>query len=106
MRSRWKNSYLSVALYRAVVYLSGDKNSVTKQNMFSIEKRQSLSSRSTSILPFLLHKILWVHDGRKYRSVYITPSMFGHKLGSFITTRVRCVYKRKKKKKNKKKNKK
>ena len=95
MRSRWKNSYISPALYYSFIY------DWQKDSFLFLEKSSSLSSRSTTILPFFLHKILFLSDGKKHRSLYVDHNMLGHKIGEFISTRVRCVYRRKKKKKKK-----
>jgi ribosomal protein S19 len=100
MRSRWKHSYISTSFYNAVVYGS------SKTQLLSADKVRSTSSRSNYVLPFLFHKILWVHDGLKYHNVYVKPKMYGHKIGEYFATRIRCVYKRKKKKKDSRKRKK
>lgn len=55
MRSRWKNSYVSVVLYNSVVH---SDNGMTKKKVSFLDKCASFSSKSTCLLPFFLHKIL------------------------------------------------
>ena len=38
-------------------------------------------SRSSTIFPEMVGHTIAVHDGRKHVPVYVTESMFGHKLG-------------------------
>ena len=44
-------------------------------------------SRSSTIFPEMVGHTIAVHDGRKHVPVYITESMFGHKLGEFSPSR-------------------
>ena len=54
------------------------------------------TSRSTTVLPFLIGKIVKLHNGKFYISIKVTEEMIGHKLGEFVPTRLRHVYKKKK----------
>ena len=54
------------------------------------------TSRSTTVLPFLIGKTVKLHNGKFYISIKITEEMIGHKLGEFVPTRLRHVYKKKK----------
>ena len=54
------------------------------------------TSRSTTVLPFLIGKTVKLHNGKFYISIKVTEEMIGHKLGEFVTTRLRHVYKKKK----------
>jgi small subunit ribosomal protein S19 len=54
------------------------------------------TSRSTTVLPFLIGKTVKLHNGKFYISINITEEMIGHKLGEFVPTRLRHVYKKKK----------
>ena len=54
------------------------------------------TSRSTTVLPFLIGKTVKLHNGKFYISIIVTEEMIGHKLGEFVPTRLRHVYKKKK----------
>jgi len=54
------------------------------------------TSRSTTVLPFLIGKTVKLHNGKFYISIKVTEEMIGHKLGEFVPTRLRHVYKNKK----------
>ena len=54
------------------------------------------TSRSTTVLPFLIGKTVKLHNGKFYISIKVTEEMIGHKLGEFVPTRLRHVYKKKK----------
>jgi small subunit ribosomal protein S19 len=85
-RSVWKGPFLDLALFKQV------KNS----------KFVRTRSRASTILPFMLGKTIGVYNGKKYISVKITEEMLGFKLGEFIMTRLRHVYKKNKTKGKKK----
>jgi len=55
----------------------------------------------------MLGKTIGIYNGKKYISIRITEDMLGFKLGSFVMTRLRHIYKKfnKKNKKQGKKNK-
>ena len=55
------------------------------------------TSRSTTVLPFLIGKTVKLHNGKFYISIKVTEEMIGHKLGEFVPTRLRHVYKKKNK---------
>jgi small subunit ribosomal protein S19 len=55
------------------------------------------SSRNSVVLPFLINRVVQVHNGKFFIPVTITEEMIGHKLGEFILTRLRHIYKKKKK---------
>jgi len=54
-------------------------------------------SRSSTILPSFVGKIIRVHNGKSFVSIKILEEMIGFKFGEFVTTRVRHVYKKRKK---------
>jgi small subunit ribosomal protein S19 len=54
------------------------------------------TSRSTTVLPFLIGKTVKLHNGKFYISIKVTEEMIGHKLGEFVPTRLRHIYKKKK----------
>jgi ribosomal protein S19 len=43
--------------------------------------------RNTTILPFFINKIFYIHNGNKFMWVRILPGMVGYKLGQFSFTR-------------------
>ena len=49
------------------------------------------TSRSTTVLPFLIGKTVKLHNGKFYISIKVTEEMIGHKLGEFVPTRLRHV---------------
>jgi len=54
------------------------------------------TSRSSVILPFLIGKSIQVYNGKFYIPLTITEEMVSHKIGEFIPTRLRHIYKKKK----------
>ena len=56
------------------------------------------TSRNSVILPFLIGKTINVHNGKFFLPLLINEDMLGHKLGEFILTRLRHIYKKKIKK--------
>jgi len=69
--------------------------------IFDLKNNNSLNtvkttSRSTTVLPFLIGKTVKLHNGKFYISIKVTEEMIGHKLGEFVPTRLRHVYKKKK----------
>lgn len=78
-RSVWKGPYLDLALFYAL-----------KSSKFL-----KTTSRSSTVLPCMLGKTISIHNGKKYIALKITNDMIGFKLGSFVSTRLRHVYKKK-----------
>lgn len=56
----------------------------TKKN---IKESIHIWSRSTTILPFFINKIFFIHNGNKFFWIRILPGMVGYKLGQFSFTR-------------------
>lgn len=77
-RSSWKGPFVDVSLLL-------DKRDVI--NTFS---------RNSVILPSFVNKIIRVHNGKSFVSLKIVEDMIGFKLGEFVSTRVRHIYKKKK----------
>ena len=71
-RSKWKSPYINYNLLKNI--LKGKK--IIKTN-----------SRSTIILPSFIGLTIMIHNGKKYKSLYIQETMVGHKLGEFAFTR-------------------
>ena len=44
-------------------------------------------SRRSMVIPKMIGLTLFVHNGRKHMSVFVTEDMIGHKLGEFAPTR-------------------
>jgi len=84
-RSIWKGPFINYNFFDEI--RSSSKNMIRT------------TSRNTVILPFLIGKPILVHNGKIFIPVYITEEMVGHKLGEFVATRLRHIYKEKKKKK-------
>lgn len=55
------------------------------------------TSRNSIILPFLIGQTIQLHNGKFFIPVFIREDMIGYKLGEFIPTRLRHIYKKKKK---------
>lgn len=59
----------------------------------------SSGCRASTVLPFMEGMSFNLYNGRKTKSINIVRSMFGYKLGSLITNKEICVFKRKQNKK-------
>ena len=81
-RSLWKGPYINESFFQEV-HLS--------------KKKIKTTSRSTVILPFLIGKTVQVYNGKFFIPITISEEMVGYKLGEFVLTRLRHVYKKKKK---------
>ena len=75
-RSLKKGPYVDPKLYKKV--MAGDGASTPIKT----------SARACTIIPEFVSKTFLVHNGRDFRSVYITENMVGHKLGEFAPTRI------------------
>ena len=80
------------------------KGPFIKENFFkniyiSDKKKIKTTSRDTLILPFLIGRTLQIHNGKFFIPISIREEMVGHKLGEFVNTRLRHIYKKKKTKK-------
>jgi ribosomal protein S19 len=69
----------------------------------SNKKRKPLYFKGELITPQLYGNEVEIYNGNKIVKLRITSEMGGEKLGSFITTRKPCIYKKKMKNKSKKK---
>lgn len=83
-RSLWKGPFISEKLFNDLY--------------FSKNKKIKTTSRNSLILPFLIGQTIQVHNGKFFIPVTIREEMVGHKLGEFVNTRLRHIYKKKKKK--------
>ena len=77
-RSLKKGPFVDFKLYRKVQRQldAGTKDPITTW------------ARACTIIPEFVSKTFLVHNGRDFRSVYITENMVGHKLGEFAPTRI------------------
>jgi small subunit ribosomal protein S19 len=83
-RSIWKGSYIDDTLFNKVQL--NDKNIYTK-------------SRNSVITELFLGKSIFVYNGMMYYKLLITENMLGKKLGEFILSKKKVVFKKKKNKK-------
>jgi small subunit ribosomal protein S19 len=79
-RSLWKGPFLDSSLINLV------------KKAKSSSKFLNTTSRTSIILPFLIGKTLRIHNGKNFILLKITDEMVGFKLGEFIPTRVRHLY--------------
>jgi ribosomal protein S19 len=77
-RSKWKGPYIK---------------------KLDFNKRLPLLSRNYEITSKIIGLICNVHSGKTLIKLSITDEMIGHKVGEFIPTRERFVFKKNKKKK-------
>jgi len=68
-----------------------------KKNRQKNKQKVKTTSRNSVILPFLVGKTIQVHNGKFYVPLVLNEDMVGHKIGEFIPTRLRHIYKIKKK---------
>ena len=82
-RSNWKGPFVDEIIFNEI-RLNNNKNFKT-------------TSRNSVILPFLIGRTVKVYNGKFFIPVFIREEMIGHRLGEFVPTRLRHVYKKKKK---------
>lgn len=68
------------------------KRGLTKQEKIFLEKLKKKGSvrthcRDMVILPEMVGKVVFVHNGKDFVKVEIKPEMLGHRLGEFAQTR-------------------
>ena len=73
---RLAKQYKTVPVYKKVLAGEGEANPIKTW------------ARACTIIPEFVSKTFLVHNGRDFRSVYITENMVGHKLGEFAPTRI------------------
>ena len=74
-RSIKKGPYIHPKLYKKI--------SNTK-----LSKTIKTYSRSSTIIPDMIGKVIMVHNGKTFIPVKVTESLVGHKLGEFAPTRI------------------
>lgn len=84
-RSLWKGPFFGETFLKKI-----------RQNS---KQKIKTTSRSSVILPFLVGKVIQVYNGKFYVPLVLCEDFVGHKIGEFVPTRLRHVYKIKKKSK-------
>jgi len=87
-RSSWKGAFIEKSFF---------KQSLKKERNTKLELKTW--SRKSTILPYLVGRIVNIYNGKKFLKLKITEGMLGHKLGEFVPTRARFFYKKAKKNK-------
>lgn len=77
-RSKWKGPYVDLLFSDG----KGTENGL------------KINTRTSTILPIFLGRILEIHNGVKYIPVKITASMIGHKFGEFVSTKKHVKHKK------------
>ena len=85
-RAKWKGPYVSNNL------LSDCSNIKTKNYVEEIFTK----SRSSTVVPYFVGRIVNVHNGKNFSKIKITEKMIGKKLGEFAPTRKKFTFKKKK----------
>jgi len=77
-RSVKKGPYVDVKLLRKVrtMQQGGDRSPIKTW------------ARASTIVPEFVNMTFLVHNGKEFKSVYVTENMVGHKLGEFSPTRL------------------
>lgn len=91
-RVNWKLKYISETLL---------KKNIKRSNKDI--KDIKIWERNSVIPAFLINKLVFVHNGKEFKEITITPEKIGFKFGEFALTRKPYIYKGKKKAINKKK---
>jgi len=92
MRSFWKGPFIDFNLFfKKKLYLKDKKNNLTAFKNTSFFSR----SRRSTILPFLENKCLKVYNGNKYIPLNVKSYHIGHKLGNFVPTKKKCIFRKK-----------
>lgn len=79
-RAKWKGPYIKKNLLKSFYE--------NKSNIYT-------TSRSSTVIPMLIGKTFWVHNGKNFLKIKITENMIGRKLGEFAPTRKRFSFKKK-----------
>ena len=86
-RSAWKGPFIKLALFKKIVK--------SKKKVFKTYSRTSVIS------PSFIGVRLRLHNGKDFLPLTLTQDHIGHKLGEFVSTRVKFEHKKKRKKKGK-----
>ena len=55
----------------------------------------NIYSTSTTIVPRFLNKKFNIYNGHKFISILVVENMIGYKFGEFLSTRKKCIHKKK-----------
>lgn len=90
MRSKWKLPSLNFKYLQKIKRFKQMKLYSNTENIFLTKQRGLL------ITPDFVHSQFKVYNGAKYISLKIKEHHVGYKLGNFIVTKHRCIFKKKK----------
>ena len=85
-KSKWKGPYIC-------------KNSLTKIDQSKKNSFKQMASRNATVLPSFIDQTFEVYNGKKFKEIFVTETMIGHKFGEFSATRKRFSFKKTKTKK-------
>lgn len=80
-RSKNKGPYVASSFLRALK--RRERKASDKDGTLVIHTK----SRSTTIIPEFVNKLVYVYNGRKFIPVLVTEKIVGHKFGEFAPTR-------------------
>lgn len=83
-RSKWKGPFISSEFIN---------------DFFNNIKIRTTKQKSSTIVPIMLGKTFFIYNGKNYIKLKPNSNMVGFKLGQFITTRVRHIFRKKAKRK-------
>ena len=96
MRSKWKGPFIDNLFIRKKRFYQKDKII----NPFRLKAMPFiLRSRRSTILPFFENITLKIYNGNRYFWLSAKLYHVGHKLGDFVLTKKKCIFRNKKKKK-------
>lgn len=106
-RSKWKIPYTHPSILNQFSLLYGLSETIYCKDPYNEfprkhQNRKSATihtfSRNSTIPSFLVGTLIHIHNGKKYFSIRIKPTMVGKKLGEFSPTRKVLTHKKTKKK--------
>ena len=89
-RSVWKGPFLDYHLFKKLKKAALQEKGSKKRNR---QKRLTLWSRRSVILPQTLGFKVHLYNGKTFVPIVISEEMIGHKFGEFVPTRVRLNHK-------------
>ena len=87
-RAVWKGPFVEESLMKKVDKYKDDPKKIPIKTW----------SRKSTILPDFVGVSFQIYNGKKFIPITVSEDMVGHKLGEFVTTRLRVKHKEKKKK--------
>lgn len=78
-RSKWKKFFIE----------KGNQKDIKKENLEIINKNENIVQK-------IINHDFKVHTGQKFVKISITKEMLGHKVGEFVVTRAKYLFKQKK----------